>query len=91
MVVEMSVRDGYSVGTFTLNELTPAYVYVGGQGNSGNGKLVNGGFNGGGSGWNAASEGVGSGGGASDIRIGTDSLYARVIVAGGGGRRRRRW
>lgn len=25
------------------------------------------------------------GGGASDIRIGTDSLYARVIVAGGGG------
>lgn len=27
----------------------------------------------------------GSGGGASDIRIGQDSLYARVIVAGGGG------
>lgn len=27
----------------------------------------------------------GGGGGASDIRIGQDSLYARVIVAGGGG------
>jgi hypothetical protein len=27
----------------------------------------------------------GQGGGASDIRIGTNSLYARVIVAGGGG------
>lgn len=27
----------------------------------------------------------GGGGGASDIRIGSDSLYARVIVAGGGG------
>ena len=32
-----------------------------------------------------ASEGAGGGGGSSDIRIGTDSLYARVIVAGGGG------
>ena len=28
---------------------------------------------------------AGSGGGASDIRIGSNSLYARVIVAGGGG------
>jgi hypothetical protein len=28
---------------------------------------------------------AGGGGGASDIRIGSDSLYARVIVAGGGG------
>ena len=27
----------------------------------------------------------GTGGGASDIRIGSDSLYSRVIVAGGGG------
>ena len=26
------------------------------------------------------------GGGASDIRVGTDSLYARAIVAGGGRR-----
>lgn len=43
---------------------------------------VEGGFNGGGkSGYYQA----GSGGGASDIRIGSDSLYARVIVAGGGG------
>lgn len=28
---------------------------------------------------------VGSGGGASDIRINTDNIYARIIVAGGGG------
>ena len=29
--------------------------------------------------------GAAGGGGASDVRIGQDSLYARIIVAGGGG------
>ncbi|MCL2355099.1 MAG: glycine rich domain-containing protein, partial [Oscillospiraceae bacterium] len=46
-----------------------------------------GGFNGGGHGGAFSySEPTGGGGGASDIRIGTNSLFARVIVAGGGGR-----
>ena len=70
-------KGGYSVGTVTLKAGTKLYVYAGGSGNTGR---TNGGFNGGGS--RATYNG---GGGASDIRIGTDSLYARVIVAGGGG------
>ena len=48
-----------------------------------------GGFNGGGNGFNRHYKSIYTygqgGGGGSDIRIGTDSLYARVIVAGGGG------
>ena len=65
-------KGGYSKGKIILTETTPIYIYVGGQA----------GFNGGGI---TNSSIGGNGGGASDIRIGTDSLYARVIVAGGGG------
>ena len=80
---------GYSIGTLTLTQLTTCYIYVGGQGgmssSTGNVK-VEGGFNGGGF---ASHESTGEpgngGGGATDVRIGKDSLYARVIVAGGGG------
>lgn len=68
---------GYSVGTLTLTAKTTVYIYVGGSGNTG---TTNGGFNGGGK-----RSSYNGGGGASDIRIGQDSLYARVIVAGGGG------
>ena len=68
---------GYSVGEISLEKQTTLYVYVGGSGNTGK---TNGGFNGGGK--RATYNG---GGGATDIRVGTDSLYARVIVAGGGG------
>ena len=70
-------KGGYSTGIVNLNENMNLYIYVGGQGSRGS----TGGFNGGGT---TGSKG-GTGGGASDIRIGTDSLYARVIVAGGGG------
>lgn len=70
-------KGGYSTGIVNLNENIDLYIYVGGQGSKGS----TGGFNGGGT---TGSNG-GRGGGASDIRIGTDSLYARVIVAGGGG------
>lgn len=78
-------KGGYSVGTLTLLEKTMLYLYVGGSpGGStssvGTSKATTGGFNGGG-----YRTGYPGGGGASDIRIGTDSLYARVIVAGGGG------
>ncbi len=68
---------GYSVGEISLEKQTTLYVYVGGSGNTGK---TNGGFNGGG-----ARATYNGGGGATDIRIGTDSLYARVIVAAGGG------
>lgn len=70
-------KGGYSTGVVNLNENMNLYIYVGGQGSKGS----TGGFNGGGT----TGSGGGSGGGASDIRIGTDSLAARVIVAGGGG------
>lgn len=82
-------KGGYSSGIITLTEKTNVFVYVGGQG----GSILDtsagaGGFNGGGDiVVNAHSNSIyrGAGGGATDIRIGTDSLYARVIVAGGGG------
>lgn len=76
---------GYSEGYLTLEELTPVYVYVGGEGLSGGTATttgVLGGFNGGGRTFGVSGF---SGGGASDIRIGSNSLYSRVIVAGGGG------
>lgn len=67
-------NGGYSVGNITFLTDTNIFVYVGGN-------SENKGYNGG-----AISTSTGTnGGGGSDIRIGTDSLYARVIVAGGGG------
>lgn len=70
-------KGGYSVGTLTLTAKTTVYIRSGGSGNTGK---TNGGFNGGGK-----RVSYNGGGGGSDIRIGQDSLYARVIVAGGGG------
>ncbi|MBQ1926207.1 MAG: hypothetical protein II180_08830, partial [Proteobacteria bacterium] len=84
-------KGGYAVGTLTLNSASTVYIYVGGKGEDANlnGTNVAGGFNGGGGavGDNDSDkdDGGGGGGGASDVRIGTDSLYSRVIVAGGGG------
>ena len=77
-------NGGYSIGIITLTAETVLYIYVGGQGtyNTTPRSFVAGGFNGGGK---AGYHYGGSGGGASDIRIGTDSLYSRVIVAGGAG------
>ena len=76
-------RGGYSVGTINLAAETTLYVYVGqqGQGFNQNRSTHYGGWNGGGYCYAGAS----GGGGGTDIRIGEDSLYARVIVAGGGG------
>ena len=84
-------KGGYSTGTLTLKESQNIYVYVGCQGSAHNtttGGVSAGGFNGGGSAktvsYSSTTSYVTGGGGASDIRIGQDSLYARVIVAGGG-------
>ena len=77
-------KGGYSKGTLTLTEKTTAYIYSGGQGSHDNqidSSYYSGGFNGGGTGTAMYTPG----GGASDVRLGADSLYARVIVAGGGG------
>lgn len=70
-------KGGKSYGILTLAKPTILYIYVGGSGRTGG---TSGGFNGGGK-----RDSYNGGGGASDIRIGQDSLYARVIVAGGGG------
>lgn len=82
---------GYSTGELTLRKETPLYIYAGGQPAtvSTDRVVVPGGFNGGGDGfnrWYSTTYTYGQGGGgASDIRVGQDSLFARVIVAGGGG------
>ena len=79
---------GYAAGTLTLNTNTILYLLSGGQGSSTTktNTQQGGGFNGGGHGTTTnTSYPCTGGGGASDIRIGQNSLYARVIVAGGGG------
>ena len=80
-----SGKGGYATGVLTLTSTskTTLYLYAGGSGgsiSSNKGTVVAGGFNGGGYRY-----GFAGGGGGSDIRIGSDSLYSRVIVAGGGG------
>ena len=80
-------KGGYASGILTLSDTTTLYLYAGGQGSkyTTTSALGGGGFNGGGNAYSTSSYyGIG-GGGASDIRIGTDSPYSRVIVAGGGG------
>ena len=81
-----SGKGGYAKGEIELETASDIYVYAGGRGNNGTStsSVKNGGFNGGG---NSGYRCGGSGGGASDVRIGSDSLYSRVIVSGGGGRR----
>lgn len=79
---------GYAAGTLTLNTNTILYLLSGGQGSSttNTNAQQGGGFNGGGHGTTTSTTyPCTGGGGASDIRIGQNSLYARVIVAGGGG------
>lgn len=64
---------GYTSGTLSVTPGQTIYIYVGGQGNTFNGGALGG------------SAGSGNGGGASDIRIGGNTLADRVMVAGGGG------
>ncbi len=84
---------GYAEGVLTLTAKTTVYLHYGTVGYAGvYNKLaenaVGGGCNGGGGGGQYSSLtgtfGYG-GGGASDVRIGADTLNARVLVAGGGG------
>lgn len=80
---------GYSEGVIRLEEPTTLYLYAGGQSSTFTSSTVsNAGFNGAGKGdytyYNSTYTYAQGGGGGTDIRIGSDSLYARVIVAGGG-------
>jgi type II secretory pathway pseudopilin PulG len=77
---------GYSSGIINLTAGTTLYIYTGGYGSTSSIGRAFGGYNGGGSGYCSSSWEAGNGGGgATDIRVNTNSLYARVIVAGGGG------
>ena len=86
-------RGGYAKGTLNNIEPTNMYVNVGGSGLgsgflSGSWAMMNHPtlmFNGGGSPGTLGDIRSCAGGGASDVRIGSDSLYARIIVAGGAG------
>ena len=90
-----SARGGYAQGKLFLRSPNRLFVHVGGSGIYGpeftslsETMMARPSFmyNGGGlpSGYGSLSYGE-AGGGASDIRIGNDSLYSRVIVAGGSG------
>ena len=78
---------GYAKATFPVSSGETVSIYVGQQGPAvpANSYSQNA-FNGGGRGysWNSASE-AGSGGGASDVRLGGQTLNHRVVVGGGGG------
>ena len=78
-------KGGYSIGRINVSPEDVLHIYVGGQG--GAATATCGGWNGGG-----ISQGIktnltnaSGGGGGTDIRVNSESLYARVIVAGGGG------
>ena len=76
---------GYSVGVVKIRQNTKAYLYVGGAGLS---KVkdpdIKGGFNGGGDGYAGNYYGA-SGGGGTDIRLISNDIDNRIIIAGGGG------
>jgi hypothetical protein len=82
-------KGGYATGSISLTAGQNVYVYVGGQGEGGGTATqnkLNGGFNGGGFGYNG-SDSInrgGGGGGATDIRTTSNALSNRVIVGGGG-------
>ena len=80
---------GYSCGVLPVMQKAELYLYIGGKGTtvSGTQSIYSlGGFNGGGRG-KTGSEclNAGSGGGATDIRLNSENLEDRIIVAGGGG------
>jgi hypothetical protein len=93
-----SGKGGYSTGVVELKSSDKLYIYVGGKGSfcQGGYCTIQGGYNGGGSGWKRTGASdttnpVASGGGATDIRLipgewnNATSLLSRFIVAGGGG------
>ena len=77
---------GLMIGTMYIEAGTLLYVYVGGSGELAANGYAAGGFNGGGGGTSvSAADNVHGGAGATDIRVGGNSLDDRVIVGGGGG------
>lgn len=85
-------RGAYTKGTMTVTgNNTLFYAYVGGKGDSSPAGPNNGGFNGGGKSGrdkegiiDDANDAPGGGGGATDLRIHSNSLESRIMVAAGG-------
>ena len=82
-------KGGYSTGIINVVDSQVLYLYIGGEGLSNITKeqyngMAPGGYNGGGNGYINKYLGT-SGGGATDIRLGNDSVESRIIVAGAGG------
>ena len=69
-------KGGYARGILSIKSKTRVFIHTGGRGGASGSPGCNGG------GIGSSSHG-GGGGGSSDIRIGKDSLFSRVIVAGG--------
>ena len=78
-------KGGYSTGVLSLPSSTTIYIIVGQAGSKNSSSTPSATYGGGAAGTLKSNGAATSGGGASDIRIGQNSLYARVIVAGGGG------
>ena len=83
---KLSTKYFIKCPTSAVTEKQNVYVYIGGSPTSHttSNKPKTGGYNGGGNSGGSYDMGT-PGGGATDIRIVQDSLYARVIVSGGGG------
>jgi hypothetical protein len=78
-------NGGRVQGTLAVTPGQSLYIYTGGKGKDGSPSGAAGGFNGGGDATYYFFGCGGAGGGASDIRIGGNGLFNRVVVAGGGG------
>lgn len=83
---------GYSVGSLTLSEASNMHVLVGGMGvtaAASDGAVTRGGFPDGGDTKTGLRESYtsvpGTGGGSTSIRVSSNTLFTRLIVAGGGG------
>ena len=79
-------KGAYAAGTMIIEGEILFYLNVGGQGESNTTQQNNGGFNGGGkSGKSTKNKAIsGGGGGATDVRIYTNEISNRIIVAAGG-------
>ena len=84
-------RGSYSTGNIYLNKSQVLYINVGGTGKTGTQAKIDvteGGYNGGANSYTSRTEcgqSTSSGGGATDIRLISQNLNSRIMVAGGGG------
>ena len=82
---ELGGKGGYVKADLPVIGGDILYIYVGGAGFGHSNRNLNG-WNGGGRDFNLPRY-ILAGGGATDVRLGGNSLYDRILVAGGGGQR----